>query len=57
MGCSGYKQKIPDDEPGFLLKTTGIPEFDTTFKACEETLNIISYSKEKLDLATTKFVK
>jgi hypothetical protein len=57
MGISGSRIKIPDEEPGKLIKSTGIPEFDKMFKKCEDTLNIIVYSKDKLDIATTKYIK
>ena len=56
MGGLIQKPIIPNEEPGILLRTTGIPEFDKQYQKVEETLGVIKKSKEKLEEAQADFI-
>jgi hypothetical protein len=45
MGSGNSKRKIPLEEPGKILKTTGVPEFDAAFSQAEEAMAVISKSE------------
>jgi hypothetical protein len=57
MGCGVSKKKIPTEEPGKILKTTGVPEFDEQFNRAEEALEVIKKSKDRLQECKIDFVK
>ena len=57
MGCGATKKKIPNEEPGKILRTTGVPEFDAAYQKCEEALALIKKDQSKLEQAKADFIK
>lgn len=57
MGCKLPKRIIPREEPGILLKKTGVPEFDSQYHRCEESLTVIKHAREKLEEAQGDFIR
>lgn len=56
MGALLRKPILPIEEPGIILRSTGIQEFDKQFQKVEETLGVIKKSKEKLEEAESDFI-
>jgi hypothetical protein len=57
MGCGAIKKKIPSEESNKILKTTGVPEYDSLFAKCEDALELIRRYKSRLQEAREDFIE